>query len=313
MTWLVWREHRVQILAMLVGAGLIAAALAWGADLAVRTRAELDTCGPTTDCVYLAGQVGERLLPFRMLVITLFFIPAVVASFVGGPMFARDLERGTHRFVWTQAVSRLRWTTVTLFAILGTGLAAAILVARFGGLSRVINGSQSNAFQAFDLEGPAFVSYVIFGIAAGAFFGAWSRRILGGMFTALLVFGVMRLGVTHELRPQYEPPVTVLYTTAPLVQERVPADAWIIRVDFVDPAGRPVAQERYDKLQREFRPTAGNVDRSAYLAQNGVINRIRYQPAERYWPFQLIESGIYLTLAAAFVAGTLLLLKRRDA
>lgn len=313
MSWLVWRQHRVQILAMLVGAAAIAAALAWGADLAVRGHAELDTCAPTADCMYVAVQVGDRLQPFRWLVIMLLFIPAVVASFVGGPIFARDLERGTHRFVWTQAVSRLRWATIKLSAILGAGLAAAILVASFGGLSRIIGSGRSNAFQSFDLEGPAFVSYVIFGIAAGALFGAWSRRILGGMLAALLVFGVVRLGVTHELRPQYEPPVTVLYTTATPAEERVPADAWVIGVDFVDPDGRPVEQERYRKLQEIFHPTAGNFDSRAYLAQNGVIQRIRYQPAERYWPFQLIESAIYLTLAAAFVAGTLLLLKRRDA
>src|SRR5688572_6766633 len=46
MTWLVWRQHRYEILAMLGGAALIAALLIYGADLAVRTRAELgvDSC-----------------------------------------------------------------------------------------------------------------------------------------------------------------------------------------------------------------------------------------------------------------------------
>jgi hypothetical protein len=38
-----------------------------------------------------------------------------------------------------------------------------------------------------------------------------------------------------------------------------------------------------------------------------------YQPASRYWPFQGIEAGIYLLLAAALVAGTFAIIRRRDA
>jgi hypothetical protein len=37
------------------------------------------------------------------------------------------------------------------------------------------------------------------------------------------------------------------------------------------------------------------------------------QPASRYWPFQGIETGIYLLLAAALIAVTFAILRRRDA
>lgn len=40
---------------------------------------------------------------------------------------------------------------------------------------------------------------------------------------------------------------------------------------------------------------------------------VSYQPAMRFWPFQLIESGIYLVLAALLLAGTSLVVRcRRD-
>jgi hypothetical protein len=38
-----------------------------------------------------------------------------------------------------------------------------------------------------------------------------------------------------------------------------------------------------------------------------------YQPASRYWPFQGIETGIYLLLAAALIAVTFVIVRRRDA
>lgn len=38
-----------------------------------------------------------------------------------------------------------------------------------------------------------------------------------------------------------------------------------------------------------------------------------YQPASRYWPFQGIETGIYVLLAAALIAVTIAIVRRRDA
>ena len=38
-----------------------------------------------------------------------------------------------------------------------------------------------------------------------------------------------------------------------------------------------------------------------------------YQPASRYWSFQGIETGIYVLLAAALIAVTFAIVRRRDA
>ena len=38
-----------------------------------------------------------------------------------------------------------------------------------------------------------------------------------------------------------------------------------------------------------------------------------YQPASRYWPFQGIETGIYVLLAAALSAVAFVLVRRKDA
>jgi hypothetical protein len=40
---------------------------------------------------------------------------------------------------------------------------------------------------------------------------------------------------------------------------------------------------------------------------------LTYQPASRFWAFQGIETGIFVVLAAALLAITFWVLKRRDA
>jgi hypothetical protein len=49
------------------------------------------------------------------------------------------------------------------------------------------------------------------------------------------------------------------------------------------------------------------------LNQHDVYPRLLYQPADRYWRFQLYEAGLYLALTAGLVAVTLVMLRRRDA
>jgi hypothetical protein len=38
-----------------------------------------------------------------------------------------------------------------------------------------------------------------------------------------------------------------------------------------------------------------------------------YQPAGRYWSFQFIETGIFVALAVALVAVTVIVMRRHDA
>ena len=336
MNWLISRQHRYEILGLLLGAALIAVALIYGAEYAPRIRAELgvDTCQPlptTANCAILSTQLSDRLQPFRWLVVSLFFLPAVVGSFVGGPLFARDLERGTHRLVWTQGITRIRWSATKLLTILGVAAIAAAMIAAVGGRASAINGVPTNTFQSissgglaigvptnsfqnFDFEGPAFVAYVIFAIAIAAFVGTLSRRILVGMFAGLLLFGAARLGVELELRPNYEPPIAVVYSAeTPFPQAQVPGGAWVVRVDYVDAEGRVVPQDRVLALNNAFRPQPPRFDMLPYMAEHGAYQRVRFQPVDRYWRFQWTEGLLFLGLTGGLSVMTLTLLKQRDA
>jgi hypothetical protein len=45
---------------------------------------------------------------------------------------------------------------------------------------------------------------------------------------------------------------------------------------------------------------------------HGYRGFVTYQPGSRYWPFQGIETGIFVVLAAALIALTAFVVLRRD-
>jgi hypothetical protein len=59
---------------------------------------------------------------------------------------------------------------------------------------------------------------------------------------------------------------------------------------------------------------AGNMSATnSCLTSEHIRQFITYQPASRYWAFQGIETGIYVLLAAALIAATIAVIRRRDA
>lgn len=328
MIWLTLRQHRLQIGGLLAIAVLLAIALVLAADYAARVRTDLgvDTCAPLPNtnfnCVQLDNEWRQRVGSLNFLFYALYVFPGLVASYVGGPLFAVEFERGTHRLAWTQSISRLRWAAIKLGLVLLVALAVGIILAPFGGGQRVFNGENSRRpFETFEIEGPALVSYFVFGLAVGAFVGAWSRRIITGMFVGLLVFAVVRVGV-HNLRPAYQEPATTAfanYQRFPFeTSSQIPPDAWVLGVKGFDLEGRPVADSTVTELVQEYVRASGGISTptkndTTFLLEHGVVRRWAYQPAERFWTFQVIEAAIFTGLAALFALLTLWRVRTRDA
>jgi len=51
----------------------------------------------------------------------------------------------------------------------------------------------------------------------------------------------------------------------------------------------------------------------ACLTRAGYRSFTTYQPGYRFWPFQFIEAGIFVVIAAALIAVTFAVINRRDA
>src|SRR5919108_501390 len=72
-----------------------------------------------SDCGGLESAFESRFSTLRQLVPFFMALPALLGIFWGAPLVAREVEQGTHLFVWTQGISRVRWLGSKLLALVG--------------------------------------------------------------------------------------------------------------------------------------------------------------------------------------------------
>jgi hypothetical protein len=75
--------------------------------------------------------------------------------------------------------------------------------------------------------------------------------------------------------------------------------AWIISSAAINAAGQPVSTIPAPCLSGPAVGKGAPPNAGACMASRGIREAISYQPASRYWPFQWIETGIFLALALA--------------
>jgi ABC-type transport system involved in multi-copper enzyme maturation permease subunit len=297
---------------LLVGCGL-AISLFVIARIALGIRIELgmDQCPiPFNDpaCGAKFGEYVRRTSgAFGWPGVFVVLFPILVATFLGAPLFSREFERGTHRLVWTQGVTSTRWAASKLSLILGIAASVGLILASAGGQTRALSLGTPGAFQAFDLEGPAMVAYVVFALAFGALVSVALRRTVAAMLAALVGFVGVRALVGIVLRPNYLPPV-IIQSGQP------PADAWNLGMRYLTGSGGEADSARVGRLITQFYGAVAQefrFDTNSYLAANDVFLKQFYQPADRYWLFQSIEAAIFLGLSLLCVLVAIWLVRRR--
>ncbi len=204
MAWVTWRQHRHQLLiglALIVGLAL--AALVTG--LPMRTayqREALSSCLPPTarsgcDIIvrHFQSEFGSRVDIARYLIL----LPALVGMFVGAPLLARELEHGTHRFAWTQSVTRRRWLlSKTLLLALAVTLSALVLSAIVTWWRQPFDGLEGRMSPSgFEIQGLVVPAYAVFALALGVLAGAALRRSLAAISLTLVAFVAVRLAVAN--------------------------------------------------------------------------------------------------------------------
>jgi hypothetical protein len=143
------------------------------------------------------------------------------------------------------------------------------------------NAQQLDAFKPgrFDLMGTVPVAYALFAMALGIAAGALLRRVLPAIVVTLAGF------IAARAVPQSD---NVPYAFG-IPQTSLPAS----RAPLLHSTGNPTPV--CAQALSHFR---------AFLT---------YQPADRYWTFQGIETGIFLALTAALIGVTAFAVLRRDA
>jgi hypothetical protein len=312
MAWVTWRQHRPQLLGA-AGLLLALAAAAVGTDLPIRAayhRDALSGCLPPSarsGCDIIVRHFQGQFDSWAAAVRGLAALPALAGLFIGAPLLARELEHGTHRFAWTQSLTRRQWllskTALLAAATVAVGAAASALVMWWRGPFDTLEGRMAPS--AFDIEGLVVPAYALFALALGILAGLVLRRTVAAMTATLIVFAAARLAMLEFVRPHFLAPLS--RTVVASDTGRFPGD-WVLSDTLVDAGGRQISAGRED-LAVLHAQHAG-MDPHTYLVTLGWRRVISYQPGDRFWTFQLLEAAIFVGLAAAVVALTLFLVRR---
>jgi ABC-type transport system involved in multi-copper enzyme maturation permease subunit len=344
MNWLVWLQHRRQYLVMgVLLAGFAALTIPTGLHYWHAYQQALANCAlnpATPSCTDLAGNLFSTnfdLLLQHLVPLTMTFLPLVLAMFWGAPLLAREYAEGTNSLVWTQSVSRRRWLTVKLLWVL---VATALFVAAFSALttwwSDTFNALNQSRFAAgFSTQDIVPVAYALFAISLGILLGAWFKKTMVAVGVVLALYiALVIIVVPQFVRPAYMSPITVTASMGPnAIDSKIPTNSWLVSNSIVDKNGHifnrlefPDMPSQCQALIQQAQSTSDghSVIRTGPKAipgdaidnclNNAGFHQVaKYQPANRYWPFQWIETGLFLALAALAIGGTYWLVLKRDA
>jgi hypothetical protein len=345
MTWLVWRQYRLQAaIAALVLAVFATVLLVTGFQMAAQWHTLLSQCTAKGTCGNLneggPGSLGS-VLGHDFAILSL-LAPALFGALVGAPLVAHEYEARTNDFAWAQSITRMRWLAAKIgWLLLAAAVWGGVVSALVTWWSGPRNAAYANAFQPnyFDQQGLVPVGYAVFATALGIAAGAVFRRTLPAVAIALGGFIGMRLWISQDLRMHFMSPVTTYYGAA--ANLNLPAGSIQVGGGLIDKAGQLVtgaqsnafATVGFDGVPSSALPAAcqklipasaggsagpgpSNSTVNAVLGclqKMGYRQYLTYQPMSRYWAFQGIETGIFVAVAAALIALAFVVVLRRDA
>ncbi len=332
MIWLTWRQFRAQALTAV-------AALAAYAALLVAPRPHLSSVYAGSGvagcrgggCAKLANDFLDRMnsgvypLLYLVGVAGIVAAAALIGIFWGAPLVAREFEAGTYRMAWTQSVTRRGWLARKLAL---PGLAAMAVTealslvygwwsAPLGQAGRLATettfplSAGPFSLPLFIAHGIVPLAYAAFAFTLGVTIGLLLRRTIVTMAVTLAAFALLQVVMPLGIRPNlfspehttialgsYNGPTSIGPATFSFSVTNLPDQpgAWILSSGAVDAAGHPVST-----IPAACREGAadGSEDFPACMADQGIRVAASYQPTSRYWPIQVIETGLYLGLALA--------------
>jgi hypothetical protein len=172
----------------------------------------------------------------------------------------------------------------------------------------------------FGARGIVPMAYAAFAFVLGVTVGLIVRRTLPAMALTLAAFAALQLAMPLLVRPHLMPPLTSAFELSHAnvdgigisrdeggvlrisLKSAVPGQmgAWVLSSDLVDPSGRRLGAEAAVQISTTSGPCSpqeqGRDGCTAEITRLGYRQQATYQPLERFWPFQWIETGIYALL-----------------
>ncbi|MEU5419264.1 ABC transporter permease [Streptomyces sp. NPDC020799] len=303
MPWLVWRQHRTALVACLVLAASACVYMLWERAAAVDYLAG-GRAGATDGEFRMAFQNTAYASAFQNGSWMMSMLPVVAGVFLGAPLIAGDLERGTLKLVTTQSMTRRRWlATKTGVAVLVTLVCSVVLSAAFSYWWRAVHGvtfADWTESGDFDTTGPMPVALSLLYLAVGIALGVAVRRVVPAM---VLTFGfgfAMNL-VWDRIRLL---PFTPRQITNPVEQGQPAVPAGGARFDnwTVDAQGK---LHGFGACANEHTPAQCRADKGI------VAERLEYFAHDQMSGMQWTWAGILLAAALVIAGLTVWWIRRR--
>jgi hypothetical protein len=301
MIWLTWRQQRTETLIAVLLLGL-AAALLLPTGLHMASVYEHDGAAAcvahsTGGCAGALGAFDNRFQALMNATGWLNLVPGLIGILLAAP-FVLELEHGTFRLAWTQSITRRHWLASKLALIALAVLAASLLFTLLMTWWRTpldhVSGRMTP--EGFDFEGTVPFGYSLFAAALVIALGVVLRRAAPAIGLGLVGFLVVRFfAVEAALRPHYQAALTKTWNAKASPPEL--RTAWVLGEGASGVHGHAVH-------------VAAPVDGKAALAPDMFLHVV-YQPASRFWLFQAIETGIFVTLALALVGFSVWWIRQR--
>ncbi|MCP3801051.1 ABC transporter permease [Allokutzneria sp. A3M-2-11 16] len=261
-----WRQHRTTL--------FILAAVFLG--LAAVFVAVTVSAGPVSEHPTNPTGIHELLYRLELVNEVLLPLPALIGMFLGAPLLAAEYEHRTVRYAWTQSVSRWHWLSTKLLLL---GSAVVLLATAFSTTHMwwytTAGAPHEGPFRIFN-QGPlSFPAACLFAFVVGVAAGTVLRRTVAAMGLTIAGTWAASIVFVNWLRPNYMTPVTDANGAST-------SGGWFLSQTAVRP--------------EDF----VGVDSGGRI--NGLIPVTTFQPADRFWTFQVIEAGLYLGLTVACVA-----------
>lgn len=339
MMWLNWRQFRVQMLVAVAALAVCTAYLLYlGGDIHNAHDAYQAGCTDPGTCAQAKDQfLSAYRNPLLFLATGFTLVLVVIGAFWGAPLIARELETGTHRLVWNQSVTRRRWLIGKVaFVGLAAMIVAGLLGAMFTWAAAPFDQVAEDRFTAiaFGARNIVPIGYAALAFTLGAVIGLLLRRTLPAMAITGIAFIALQFAVPNLVRPHLIAPekASMPMTAQAVNQARnlgnitgapvigglvVPGapDAWISDTSPLRTAdGRTLSEGAFNTcLDAAPKTGAGGTfgDVAVCLGKLNLHVDIEYQPSERYWSFQWMETGLYLVLSGLLVVFGLWRIQRR--
>jgi hypothetical protein len=328
MTWLTWRLHRTEAaigsallagLLLLMLAGVRSITAAYDAARIGGCFGDTNLASTPQGCQMLLNNYWIKASTWGRLTVLLYAVPLGLTVLLAIPTL-QELERGTFRLVWTQSITRTAWAINRGLFVIGVALLVAAIWAPaarwwYDAFHRDAPSHELNRFAQpyFDFSPPVLVGYSLFALALALALTVVLRRLAPVLALTAVGFVATRYVVFNRLRPRFRSPVEQTFATNNPGIPATPSGAdWVLDQWWVTSSGERISDARFYSELCQFQGSGSPDDFFARcIAGHGLRRVVAYQPADRFWQFQAIETAIFIGLAILLFAVAFWWLRRR--